>query len=818
MQRLSAKTWLWIGLVIAVGHSLSAAAEPRVLIENAKLERIAAEPDIVTPVGMAFDSVGRLLVIESHTHQRPDGYEGPAGDRIRLLSDSNGDGKLDQWSTFAEGFQQSMNLLTAGPGRVYLVTRRSVDLLIDEDLDGRVDRQESVLRLETDVNYPHNALSGIALDGQGGLYVGLGENFGAPYKLVGADGSSYSDRGGAGTIFHCTADGKKLRRFCNGFWNPFSICVLPGGPVFTVDNDPDSSPPCRLIHAVESGDYGHRWEYSRKGTHPLQAWNGELPGTLPMLAGTGEAPCAVLPHRGYLWVTSWGDHRLERYQLESKGASYDVEQTIAVQGDTNFRPTGCAIAPDGSLYFSDWVDASYPVHGQGRIWRLVFADEATNRFPADKPLAQAARHPLKSRGFFARCLESQDLFCRQSAVRTWLQANELWGEELDNEDANATLVRLQALRWASPEPATAEAVLRDSLRHQDVAIRLYAIRWIADERIQSLRNDVEALLDGDVPNQQYYLAALGALEWLDGDREVRSTTLNDGLLVRELKNKRRSPELHAMALRLTSPDNQYLTLDKLRQYLQAEYRPIRLEAIRTLALQNNPERFQLLAEVAQDTQQSEQVRAEAIAGLAASDQHTELLAGIANDDIETLRQEARRVQRLTGQLPVDHTTKPAATDLEAWNELLANPGDAAAGRRLFFSSRGARCGICHQHSGRGGKIGPDLTRIARSNSRQQIIAAILQPSSEMAPHYVPWVLQTTAGKTQVALRLHKSGDGGKEVYADAEGNSFGLHGNEIELRQASDTSIMPSGLEKTVSIDQLRDLVEFLSDMPSALR
>ena len=35
-----------------------------------------------------------------------------------------------------------------------------------------------------------------------------------------------------------------------------------------------------------------------------------------------------------------------------------------------FRPVGLAVAPDGSLYFSDWVDESYNVHRKGRIWRL----------------------------------------------------------------------------------------------------------------------------------------------------------------------------------------------------------------------------------------------------------------------------------------------------------------------------------------------------------------------------------------------------------------------------------------------------------------
>ena len=120
-------------------------------------------------------------------------------------------------------------------------------------------------------------------------------------------------------MFVCDTDGKNLRAFATGFWNPFGLCVAPGGRLFAVDNDPDASPPCRLLHLVESGDYGHRYEYSRSGTHPLQAWDGELPVTLPMVCGTGEAPYTMLPHQGYLWVTSWGDYRIERYRLGAWG-------------------------------------------------------------------------------------------------------------------------------------------------------------------------------------------------------------------------------------------------------------------------------------------------------------------------------------------------------------------------------------------------------------------------------------------------------------------------------------------------------------------
>ena len=108
-------------------------------LEDCTLEQIAIEPAIVTPIGVAFDNQGRLLVVESHTHQRSEDYEGPASDRLRILSDSDGDGQLDQWQTFAEGFRHAMNVAVRDDNAVYLVTRSDVHLLRDTDDDGIAD-------------------------------------------------------------------------------------------------------------------------------------------------------------------------------------------------------------------------------------------------------------------------------------------------------------------------------------------------------------------------------------------------------------------------------------------------------------------------------------------------------------------------------------------------------------------------------------------------------------------------------------------------------------------------------------------------------
>ncbi|HEX4414783.1 MAG TPA: hypothetical protein VH107_14205 [Lacipirellulaceae bacterium] len=223
-----------------------------------------------------------------------------------------------------------------------------------------------------------------------------------------------------------------------------------------------------------------------------------------------------------------------------------------------------------------------------------------------------------------------------------------------------------------------------------------------------------------------------------------------------------------------------------------------------------------MTEVAEDKSQPDEVRVEAIVGLAAAAaDHRELLERLAEGDHPILRDEARRSLRLAGLRPGPSETKPPATDVAAWQKLLATGGDAAAGRRMFFNPVGARCYMCHSYVGRGGIVGPELTNIGGSTTRGKIIASIIQPSLEIAPDYQPWELVTEEGKVYTGLRLPQPGDDGKEHYVDAAAKEFVLPSETIAERHAATKSIMPENLQATLSIDDLRDLVAFLSSAPA---
>ena len=69
--------------------------------EGFTVELVASEPDIVNPVAMTFDEQGRIWITESLEYPRK--QPGPGKDRVKVLEDTDGDGKADKFTIFADG-------------------------------------------------------------------------------------------------------------------------------------------------------------------------------------------------------------------------------------------------------------------------------------------------------------------------------------------------------------------------------------------------------------------------------------------------------------------------------------------------------------------------------------------------------------------------------------------------------------------------------------------------------------------------------------------------------------------------------------------
>ena len=442
---------------------------PRSTDPRLKIELYAESPQIVTPTGIDVDHAGRVWAIESNTHFPPEGYKGHPTDRILIFEGRAGDGRAQKSTVFKDALVHSMSIAVKpvwldlfqysgaaasdtastkpqpnNKTEVFIATRREILLCTDTTGDLQCDDVKQLVHLETAGNYPHNGLAGFAFDAEGFMYFGFGENLGADYKIIGSDGVTLSGGGEGGNVYRCRPDGSKLQRWATGFWNPHASCFDSLGRLFSLDNDPDSRPPCRLLHLVEGGDYGYRFRNGRKGTHPYSAWNGEIVGTLPMVSGTGEAPSGIICYEsdgfpddyfGKLLVGSWGDHRIDKFVLKPRGESFESMPQPFIKGDENFRPVGLAVAPDGSLFVTDWVSKEYKLHGLGRVWRISAKDEPP-RAVVDVATISAPR----SRDELKQQLKSHRLDVRRTAaLQTVITGHGDWCRELLDQETKADI-------------------------------------------------------------------------------------------------------------------------------------------------------------------------------------------------------------------------------------------------------------------------------------------------------------------------------------------------------------------------------------------
>ncbi len=178
-------TALVLCLATLGSRALAADAPPKSLDPRLEISLFADAPQIVTPTDVDVDHLGRVWAIECNTHFRPPNYKGHESDRLLVFTDENHDGKADRIETFADGFVYAMSVAVRYGDGVYLATRKDVFHLVDTNGDGKADRRDVILRLETPGDYPHNGLAGFAFDGLGFLYIGLGENLGAAVSARG---------------------------------------------------------------------------------------------------------------------------------------------------------------------------------------------------------------------------------------------------------------------------------------------------------------------------------------------------------------------------------------------------------------------------------------------------------------------------------------------------------------------------------------------------------------------------------------------------------------------------------------------------------
>ncbi|KGE88607.1 MAG: PVC-type heme-binding CxxCH protein [Phaeodactylibacter xiamenensis] len=482
-----------------------------------KVELFASEKefeDLANPVQLSFDNKGRLwvAVMPSYPHYKP-GDKRP-NDKILILEDTDGDGKADRQTTFADGLHLPIGFEIAPEG-VYVSQGSSLVLLTDTDGDDRADRREILLG-GFDDHDTHHAISAFCADPSGAIFMGEGTflhtNVETVYGTV---------RGTNGGFYRYNPARHRLERTAQlAIPNPWGIAFDAWGqPFFAETSGPD-------VRWMSPGTiapvYG---KASPKAANIIEAAHRVRPTSGLEFVSSRHFPDEV---QGDLLINNTiGFLGTKQHQMLEAGTGYSSRhrQDLLQSSDPHFRPVDMEFAPDGSLYLADWHNrlighmqhnARDPLrdHAHGRIYRVTYPGRPfVSPAEIDGAAVPTLLDNLKLPEYRTRYRTRRELRGRNAA--DVLPALRRWTVNLDTLDAGYERHLLEALWVSWGLNQVEEPLLRQLLKAKDYRVRAAAVRVLRYTGHQ-VADQADLLLAcaGD-PNGRVRLEAVVAASWLE---------------------------------------------------------------------------------------------------------------------------------------------------------------------------------------------------------------------------------------------------------------------------------------------------------------
>lgn len=165
------------------------------------------------------------------------------------------------------------------------------------------------------------------------------------------------------------------------------------------------------------------------------------------------------------------------------------------------------------------------------------------------------------------------------------------------------------------------------------------------------------------------------------------------------------------------------------------------------------------------------------------------------------------VERVGKILPLPDAANE--TPLPPIAQLISLHGDASKGKKVFAGV--GTCQKCHKVRGEGKEVGPDLSEIGSKLSPTALYESILDPNAAISHNYESFLVTTVDGTVVTGLLVSQTET--QIVLKDAESVVYTIPRDDIEELLKQSSSLMPVGLQKEMSVDQLVDLVAFLETL-----
>jgi putative membrane-bound dehydrogenase-like protein len=510
------------------GHTFTIPAEM-------EIELVAGPPLVSRPITADFDEEGRLYVAESAgAIDKTDIQMQKKPHRVLRLEDTDGDGKFDKSTVFADKLSFPEGTLWSA-GSLYVAAPPSIWKLTDTKGEGVADQRVEWFQGKT-LTGCANDLHGPYLGPDGWIYWCKGAFAQQTYERPGK--AKLVTR--AAHIFRARPDGTGVEPvMTGGMDNPVDVVFTPGGErIFTTTffQHPGGGKRDGLVHAVYGGIYGK--DHDVIYDHP---WTS--PSLMPVLTHLGPAaPCGLHRYEGKALGREYEDnvfaclfnlHKVTRHVLEPEGATFHSrDEDFVVSSNLDFHPTDVIEDADGSLLILDtggWYKLCCPTSQlvkpdvPGGIYRVRRKD-APGKPGAQQVAADPRGRKLKWEGLSPADLASRLADPRPAVRRRAIEALATRGAESVSvlsqsaEKARTAEARRNAL-WALTRidrPDAREAA-RKSLADPDETVRQVALHSISLWRDKEAVPALLRILKGHVPhNQRAAAEALGRI----GDRSA----------------------------------------------------------------------------------------------------------------------------------------------------------------------------------------------------------------------------------------------------------------------------------------------------------